>query len=164
MQEALGGWQLTAINSASSGIPVNLTYNENSFQDVSDILAYRPNLTGVPVVLPKSKRVKNASNTARLAFNPASVSVPGPNTPYGTAGRNSVRFDPIYNLDLGVHRVFPLYLEGTALDFRTEAFNILNKVNYAYPQSAAGQSTFGAVTAATTAPPRVLQFELKLIF
>jgi hypothetical protein len=164
MQEALGGWQLTAINSASSGIPVNLTYSENSFQDVSDILTYRPNLTGVPVVLPKSKRVKNASNTALLAFNPASVSIPGPNTPYGNAGRNSVRFDPLYNLDLGVHKVFPLYLEGTALDFRTEAFNILNKVNYAYPQSTAGQSTFGAVTAATTAPPRVLQFALKLIF
>jgi hypothetical protein len=164
MQEALGGWQLTAINSASSGLPVNLTYNENSFQDVSDILAYRPNVTGVPVVLPKSQRVKTAGNTVLVAFNPASVSVPGPNTPYGNAGRNSVRFDPYYNLDLGLHKTFPLYFEGTSLDFRTEAFNILNQTNYAYPQGAAGQSTFGAITAATTFPARVLQFALKLQF
>nr|WP_254061431.1 TonB-dependent receptor [Granulicella sp. L60] len=164
MQEALGGWQVTAINSASSGIPVNLTYNENSFQDVSDILAYRPNVTGAPVILPKSQRTKNSSNTTLQAFNPASVSVPDVNHPYGNAGRNSVRFDPYYNLDIGLHKTFPLYVAGTSLDFRTEAFNILNQTNYTYPQSAAGQSTFGAVTSATTAPARVLQFALKLIF
>jgi hypothetical protein len=165
MQEALGGWQITAINSASSGIPVNITYSENSFQDVSDILTYRPNLVaGVPVVLPKSKRVKNAANTSLLGLNPASVSVPDVNHPYGNAGRNSIRFDPFYNLDIGLHKVFPLYIEGTSLDFRAEAFNILNQTNYIYPQTGAGSSAFGAVTAATTAPARVLQFAAKLIF
>jgi hypothetical protein len=164
MQEALGGWQITGINSASSGLPVNLTYNENSFQDVSDLLAYRPNVTGPPIVLPKPQRVKASGNTVLIGFNPASVSVPDVNHPYGNAGRNSVRFDPYYNLDIGLHKTFPLYVAGTSLDFRTEAFNILNKVNYAYPQSAAGQSTFGAVVAATTQPARVLQFALKLIF
>jgi hypothetical protein len=164
MQEALGGWQITAINSASSGIPVNLTYTENSSQDVSDILTYRPNVTGAPVVLPKSQRVKASGNTVLVAFNPAAVSVPGPNQPYGNAGRNSVRFDPYYNLDIGLHKNFPLYFEGTSLDFRAEAFNILNQTNYAYPQSDAAKSTFGAVAALTTAPPRIMQFALKLMF
>jgi hypothetical protein len=164
MQEALGGWQITGINSASSGIPVNLTYNENSFQDVSDILTYRPNVTGAPVVLPKSQRVKASGNTVLIAFNSAAVSVPDVNHPYGNAGRNSVRFDPYYNLDIGLHKNFPLYTKGTSLDFRAEAFNILNRTNYAYPQSAAGQSTFGAVVALTTAPSRVMQFALKLMF
>jgi hypothetical protein len=164
MQEALGGWQITAINSASSGIPVNLVYSENSSQDVSDILAYRPNVTGAAVVLPKSKRVKNSSNTSLLAFNTAAASVPDVNHPYGNAGRNSVRFDPYYNLDIGLHKVFPLNFEGTSFDFRAEAFNILNQTNYQYPSSTVGQSTFGAVTAATTSPARVLQFAAKLIF
>lgn len=164
MQEALGGWQITAINSASSGIPVNLTYSENSFQDVSDILTYRPNVTGAPIVLPKSQRVKASGNTVLIAFNPAAVSVPDVNHPYGNAGRNSVRFDPLYNLDLGLHKNFPLYVEGTSIDFRAEAFNILNQTNYAYPQSGAGQSTFGAVVALTTAPARVMQFAVKFMF
>ena len=164
MQEALGGWQITAINSASSGIPVNLTYSENSNQDVSDILVYRPNVIGGPIVLPKSQRTKNRANTTLTALNSATVSVPGPNQPYGNAGRNSIRFDPFYNLDLGLHKNFPLYFEGTSLDFRAEAFNILNQTNYQYPQTGAGSSTFGAVTAATTAPSRVLQFAAKLIF
>jgi hypothetical protein len=164
MQEALGGWQITAINSASSGIPVNLVYSENSSQDVSDILAYRPNVTGAAVVLPKSQRVKNSSNTSLMSFNTAAASVPDVNHPYGNAGRNSVRFDPYYNLDIGLHKVFPLYIEGTSFDFRAEAFNILNQTNYQYPSSTVGQSTFGAVTAATTSPARVLQFAAKLIF
>ena len=164
MQEALGGWQVTAINSASSGIPTNLTYSENSFQDVSDLLPYRPNVTGAPVVLPKSQRVKASGNTVLFALNTAAVSVPDVNHPYGNAGRNSIRFDPYYNLDLGLHKNFPLYVEGTSIDFRAEAFNILNQTNYAYPQSGAGSSTFGAVTAATTFPARVLQFAAKLIF
>ena len=164
MQEALGGWQITAINSASSGLPTNLTYNENSSQDVSDILAYRPNVTGARVVLPKSKRIKANGNTVLFALNPASVSVPDINHAYGNAGRNSIRFDPYYNLDVGLHKNFPLYIEGTSLDFRAEAFNVLNQTNFAYPQSAAGASTFGAVTAATTFPPRIMQFALKLIF
>jgi hypothetical protein len=130
---------------------------------VSDILAYRPNVTANPV-LPKSQRVKNSSNTSLLTLNSAVVSVPDVNHPYGNAGRNSIRFDPFYNLDLGLHKNFPLYYEGTSLDFRAEAFNILNQTNYSFPQSGVGASTFGAVTAATTAPVRVLQFAAKLIF
>jgi len=164
MQEALGGWQITAINSASSGIPTNLVYGENSFQDVSDILAYRPNIIGSPVELPKSQRVKNSANTALLTLNTAAVAVPDVNHPYGNAGRNSIRFDPYYNLDIGLHKVFPLYFEGTSLDFRAEAFNILNQTNYQYPASTVGLSTYGTVTAATTAPARVMQFAAKFIF
>jgi hypothetical protein len=86
------------------------------------------------------------------------------NHPYGNAGRNSIRFDPYYNLDIGLHKVFPLYIEGTSFDFRAEAFNILNQTNYEYPASTVGQSTYGTVTASTTATARVLQFAAKLIF
>ncbi len=170
MQEALGGWQITAINSASSGLPVNLTYSENSFQDVSDLLAYRPNQTG-PVVLPKSQRTKAAGNTVLLAFAPVAtaanpnepVSIPDVNHPYGSAGRNSVRFDPFYQLDLGLHKDFPLYREGAFFEFRAEAFNLLNQTNYAFPLSNAS-SNFGVVTAAQVFPARILQFAGKIIF
>jgi len=163
MQEAFGGWQLTAINSASSGIPVNLTYSESSYQDVSDLLTYRPNQTGNPI-LPKSKRTKAPGNTVLQTLSTSSVSVPDVNHPYGNAGRNSLRFDSFHQLDLGLHKNFPLNFEGTSLDFRAEAFNVLNQTNYAYPQSNASSSTFGVVTAATTFPARIMQVALKLKF
>ena len=119
MQELLGGWQVTAINSASSGLPVNITYSPNSFQQVSPLLVQRPNLIGNPVI-PKNQRIKIAGNQDLVALqNPvfgvtgnAALSLPDVNHPYGSAGRNSVRFDPFYQLDLGLHKNFPLRLEG----------------------------------------------------
>ena len=53
MQEILGGWQVTAINSASSGLPVNITYSPNGAQQVSTILNLRPNQLPGNAVLPK---------------------------------------------------------------------------------------------------------------
>lgn len=173
MQEVLGGWQVTAINSASSGMPVNITYSPNSFQQVSPLLAPRPNLTGNPV-LPKSKRIKiNGNQNLATLQNPvfgfsgnAVLSLPDVNHPYGNAGRNSVRFDPFYQLDLGLHKNFPLYPEGVSFDFRAEAFNVLNQTNYAFPQSGYSptSSSFGVVAAGSTFPARILQFAGKIIF
>jgi hypothetical protein len=175
LQEVLGGWQITAINDANSGLPVNIIYSPNSFQSVSTILNQRPNQTpGIPAVLPKNKRVKFNGNQdievlAGSALTPTVAnpfSLPDVNHPYGNAGRNSVRFDPYYNLDLGLHKAFALYPRGTVFDFRVEAFNILNKVNYAFPTStyAPNSTSFGVVAAASTFPARVLQFAGKIIF
>jgi Carboxypeptidase regulatory-like domain/TonB-dependent Receptor Plug Domain len=164
MQEILGGWQVTAINSASSGLPVNITYSPNGAQQVSTILNLRPNQLPGNAVLPKSQRVRQPGNQTLVALNPALFSLPDPNHPYGSAGRNSVRFDPFYQLDLGLHKNFPLYPEGTSFDFRVEAFNLLNQTNYAFPQSGFGSSTFGVVAAGSTFPARILQFAGKIIF
>jgi hypothetical protein len=93
-------------------------------------------------------------------------SLPGNNHPYGNAGRNSIRFDPYYNLDLGLHKNFPLYPEGVSFDFRAEAFNVLNQTNYAFPQSGYSPTSgsFGIVAAGSTFPARILQFAGKIIF
>jgi hypothetical protein len=163
MQEVLGGWQLTAINSASSGMPVNITYSPNSFQQTSPLLVQRPNQTGNPV-LPKSQRTKISGNQDLITMKTSVFSLPNDTQPYGNAGRNSVRFDPFYQTDLGLHKSFELYRERATFDFRAEAFNVLNQTNYAFPQSNVSSSSFGIVAAASTFPARILQFAGKVIF
>ena len=165
MQEVLGGWQLTAINSASSGLPVNITYSPNSAQQVSTLLNARPNQIG-KALLPKSQRTRTSGNQGINTFNLASFSLPDPNHPYGNAGRNSVRFDNFYQLDMGLHKSFSLYPESVKFDFRFEAFNVLNQTNYAFPSSSYSptSSSFGVVTAASTFAPRILQFAGKIVF
>jgi hypothetical protein len=93
-------------------------------------------------------------------------SLPDVNHPYGNAGRNSVRFDPFYQLDMGLHKSFRLYPESVTFDFRAEAFNLLNQTNYAFPQSTFSptSSSFGVVAAGSTFPARILQFAGKIIF
>jgi Carboxypeptidase regulatory-like domain/TonB-dependent Receptor Plug Domain/TonB dependent receptor len=166
LQEALGGWQITAINSASSGMPVNITYSPLSSQSVSTILTQRPNQISKNVVIPKSQRVKNPSNQSLVALNIGAFSLPDVNHPYGNAGRNSVRFDPFYQLDMGLHKQFALRPEGTSFDFRAEAFNILNQTNYEFPSSSysPNSTTFGVVAAGSTFPARILQFAGKVTF
>jgi hypothetical protein len=161
MQALLGGWQISAINTATSGQPVNLIYSEPSQFDVSDLLNYRPNVTGNPVS-PSSLRTK--ATTALNGFlNTATVSVPTDVThPYGNAGRNSLRDFAYHETDLGLHKAFPLWNDASKLDFRAEAFNALNQVNYQAPDSNRSDGAFGAIT--TFFPPRQLQLALKLNF
>ncbi len=167
LQELLGGWQLTAINNNNSGQPINVTYSPNSAQTVSTILTARPNqIPGVPTVIAKNQRVRNAANTQFVALNFNAFTLPTVNQPYGNAQRNSIRFDAYRDTDIGLHKTFSLYPEGVGLEFRAEAFNIFNQTNYSLASSnlSSGASGFGVVNASTTFPARVLQFAAKLQF
>ena len=167
LQEVLGGWQITTIENAQSGAPVNIIYSPSAAQSVSTILNQRPNQLTNAAVLPKSQRTKTSNNQGINTLQLTAFSLPSPNQPYGSAGRNSVRFDPYYDTDLGLHKQFALYPEGVVFDFRVEAFNVLNQTNYAFPASetfSPGSSSFGVVTSATTFPARQLQFAGKIIF
>ena len=154
-----GGWQATVINFATSGLPVNLTYNVNSNFTVSDLPTYRPNRTGNP--LSGTTHVK--TSTALTGYlNPATVSLPTAASPFGNSSRNLIR-GPIFNeLDFGLHKGFDLGAEGRLLDFRAEAFNLANHVNYGAPDGNRSNTTFGSITSAF--PARQLQLALKLLF
>jgi Carboxypeptidase regulatory-like domain/TonB-dependent Receptor Plug Domain/TonB dependent receptor len=161
LQMALGDWQISATNIATSGQPVNLTYSESAAFDVSDLLAYRPNVSGNPVT-PSSKRIKTATSISNF-LNADAVSVPtDASQPYGNAGRNSLRDYSFNELDLGLHKGFRLWNETSLLDIRGEAFNLLNHVNYTNPDSNRSDGSFGSITGFF--PPRQLQVAAKLVF
>ncbi len=174
LQEVLGGWQLTVINDVNSGLPVNVSYSPNSFQQVSPLLVQRPNQAPGNPVIPKGQRIKIGGNQDSVGLqngvfgavtNPI-FSLPTVNQPYGNAGRNSIRFDPYYNTDIGLHKQFALYPESVKFDFRFEAFNVFNLTNFNFPSSTFSptSSSFGVVAAASTLPPRILQFAGKILF
>ena len=164
VQGLLGGWQLSAINTATSGQPVNLIYNVSSTATVSSLLNYRPNVIGNPVTK-NGQRVKTATSVTNF-LDPNAVIAPtvpaDQSTPYGNAGRNSLRGYPFYQLDTGLHKGFGLWSESSQLDLRFEAFNVLNQVNYGAPDSNRSDSSFGSIT--SFFPPRQLQLAAKLIF
>jgi hypothetical protein len=160
-QTLVGGWQFTVIDTNTSGQPVNLIYSEPSQFDVSDLLNYRPNVTGNPRS-PRSLWVKTATSLNGY-LNPSTVSNPTDvSHPYGNAGRNSIRDNAFYQMNAGLHKTFPLWSESSNLDFRCEAFNALNTVNYTAPDSNRQDGGFGNITGYF--PPRQIQLALKLIF
>jgi hypothetical protein len=81
---------------------------------------------------------------------------------YGNAGRNSLRDNGFYQMNAGLHKVFPLWSEASNLDFRCEGFNALNAVNYQNPDSNRSDGGYGAIT--SYFPPRQIQLALRLTF
>jgi hypothetical protein len=164
----LGGWQVTVINNMNSGLPTNLNYNNptSSNTNVTDLYTYRPNVVGNPIA-PASNRTK--SSTALTGYllkstgpGVAGASVPLTGNPFGNAQRNMVVGPAFFQTDLGLHKAFPLWREGSTFDFRAEAFNVLNKVNYQAPDGNVSNNTYGSITSAY--PARQLQLAAKIIF
>jgi hypothetical protein len=157
LETALGGWAVSGINTMTSGQPVNLTYDPSApFTITSANLVYRPNVIGDPL-LPGGQRGPSQY------FNKANVLAPtNVAQPLGNAGRNIVSGFPYYNLDLGIHKQFPIWGENKKLEFRAELFNALNKTNFSPPSGDVSKPTFGTTT--STLPARQLQLALKLIF
>jgi Carboxypeptidase regulatory-like domain/TonB dependent receptor len=121
------------------------------------------------------------------AINPDAFSLPSGCTPYscppgtaaGNAPRNFLRGFGAWQMDLAIRREFPIY-ERLKLQFRAEAFNILNHPNFGTINptycSAGPGCTFGQATATLAnsvgglnpvyqmGGPRSMQFALKLTF
>ncbi len=91
----------------------------------------------------------------------------------GTLGRNYVRDPSFWALNTAVQRSFPIY-ERLRLNFRVDAFNILNHPSLGSFDTGLSDSTFGELTGVTTigssnvlyamGASRSLQFSLKLQF
>lgn len=149
------GWRLTAINTMTSGLPINLTYNPSAQASVSSFPSYRPNITGNPME-PAGQR-----NIYRY-FNPVTVAIPNYTQPFGNAGRNIGRSNALLQLDCGVHRQFPLGAERRQLEFRAEMFNALNRTNFMAADGNRSDAGFGTIT--STFPARQIQLALRFGF
>ena len=180
-----GGWQLSSIFQARSGLPENITLVSGFFGN-----PVRPNY------VPGQSRYVNHLTwvTQNGSYNATAFQVPpkydgtwGVN--YGNVGRNALRGPGFFQWDFSAMKNFSL-TEKAKLQFRTDLFNILNHPNYANPDggictavapasgttpaTCAPNANFG-VTASTVAnqtgngqigngTARQAQFSLKLLF
>jgi len=162
-QYVIGGWQVTGINYLISGLPVNISYTPDSAQQLSNLakFIYHPNLVGNPV-LGSGSRTSLGSGVYQY-LDPSAVSVPtAANTPDGNCPRNVARAPGYSDLDLGLHKRFPLGFEKIGLEFRAEAFNVLNHPNPQGPDANDGDSNYGQIN--SYFPSRQMQMALKLNF
>lgn len=176
---ALGNWQFTAIHTATSGLPVNLTYSAGGYvpsgthypsyafaltagaASSGTLFSQRPNMSGNPVA-PRSQWVKSSTKLTGY-LSTTTVTLPtDPSQPIGNAPRNAARTPAFSQLDIGLHKAFGLGFKDIKLDFRGEAFNILNQVNYQAPNQTRTDGSFGTIT--SNYPARQLQFALKLMY
>jgi hypothetical protein len=160
--KVLGGWQLSGLASAMSGRPVNITI-DRSATDMLDGNSrdQRPHL------LP-GMSLYSAPRTINNWFNPAAFATPAVDT-WGNLGRNLGRGPGYYEIDTALEKEIAL-TERLKLEFRAEAFNLLNHPIFGDPDSDVSDSSFGVITsqlntgATGIGSSRRLQFMLRLEF
>jgi hypothetical protein len=80
---------------------------------------------------------------------------------FGNAGTGILVGPGNFNVDLGIHRNFPV-TEKLTLSYRCEMFNAFNHANFNVPNASIGSASAGQISG--TAAARVFQMALKVIF
>ncbi len=153
----LGNWQFNDLFQAHSGI----AFTPCITSDIANIgqqswMCYE-HLNVVPGVNP------NLSHRSAAAwFNTAAFAVPAAGT-FGNAGRNSLRGPAFWDLDMSLFREFPVREERT-IEFRAEAFNMLNHPYLGQPSNDWNAGTAFGTIGSVQNLPRQLQLAVKFLF
>jgi hypothetical protein len=154
----LGGWQISGISTFESGRPYDI-FSTRDAEHTGN--SSRPDLIGDPAIPPGSDETRTGP--------PASAFAPPPFGRPGNVGRNTFT-GPLYlNTDVDLIRTFKL-TERFNLQFRAEAYNVFNQVQFALPGNVISDpGTFGISTAEVgrpdgTSSARQIQLALKLNF
>jgi hypothetical protein len=153
----ISGWAINGVTSFQSGLPLGFTTNvnlTNSFNGGS-----RPN------VAVRCAKSISGSAQSRLNgwFNTSCFTQPATFT-FGSESR----FDPnlrgagVNNWDFALSKNTTL-TERMGFQFRTEFFNLFNRVQFAQPGLAVGNPSFGVISSQTNSP-RLIQFALRVIY
>jgi len=158
----LGGWSVSGTNLMASGEAQTLTYTPGASFVVSGIQQdfrganfYRPNVNGDPY---DDKDSVTNYLSRETVTNPTD-----PSQPFGNAPRNSVRGPWFWQLDFAAAKDFRLPVGSqTRVQFRVEAFNLLNRTNFRAPNANRSAANYGTITAAYDA--RQIQLGVKVLF
>ncbi len=152
----LGGWQVNGIATYQTGFPLSVTTQNTCVNCGNNVL--RPNNNGHSAELsgPISQRLNGYFDTSVFS-QPAPFS-------FGNVGRTlpDVRGPGQQNIDFSLFKNFHP-IERLQVQFRAEAFNLLNQVVFGMPDMVLSNLNFGQITSQGNGP-RNVQFGLKLLF
>ncbi|MHB8302299.1 MAG: outer membrane beta-barrel protein [Acidobacteriaceae bacterium] len=157
VNEVLRNWEANGILTLQSGEPFSVLSGVD--HSTSGINMDRADLVGNPH-LPGGRShaqlVQEYFNTAAFTENALGT--------FGNTGRDFLVGPGYADLDFALDRTFKLPVNRKAqfLQFRAEAFNIANRVNFFNPIASVASKADGRITRANT--PRILQFALKYHF
>ncbi len=177
----LNGWQIAGIAVFQSGLPFSIV--DNPGNAVIQRANFNRNFNGdIYTSGDVSARLNGFFNTAAFVRScPIGTLVGGalvacayngtgavnnplfdPANPFGNTTRNGFTGPGQKNVDISLIKFIP-FSERIRGEFRIEAFNVFNWVNYANPNNNISGANFGRIERAATGP-RVIQLGLKLNF
>jgi hypothetical protein len=164
LNQIIGGWQVAFLNQWHSGF---------AFTTVSEAFPISFNANSPALFIGNRSDIRTsvhddrAAGQIQLFANPTAAlnAFTGP-IGFESPTRNNLRGPRFSNTDLSVNKHFQLG-ENYGLEFRAEAYNAFNQVNFALPTGSvadinSSSAPFGVIT--DDAGPRVMQFSLRFDF
>jgi len=159
LREVAGGWSISGITVAQSGLPLYIGYTGNDTLGLGGGTNNRPNLVS-KVSYPK--KVGAWFSTSSFA-DPVAPWNGGANQGFGNAGKDSVVGPGLFNWNLSLFKSIPLTAhEGPKIELRFESFNTFNHTSFQGVDTGSHDGNFGQVT--NDYGPRTLQLGGKFKF
>jgi len=158
-REVLGGWQVSGVTAAETGLPLYITYTGSDVVGLGCCFTNRPNKVA-SVSYPKTVGAWFSTNSFA---DPVAPWNGGPNQGFGSAGKDSVVGPPLFNWNLSLFKSIPLTgREGPHIELRFESFNTFNHTQFSGVDTGSHDGNFGAVTSDYGA--RTLELGGKFVF
>ncbi|MGH9325822.1 MAG: carboxypeptidase regulatory-like domain-containing protein [Terriglobia bacterium] len=146
-KQILGGWTYADMTTIQSGFSLS-----PGFSSATAGLAVYPNrVAGSSIVGPK---------TVNEWFNTSAFAAPAFGY-FGNAAPGSIPGPGVVDFDMAFYKDFHI-TERNVMQFRAEAFNIFNVVNFSGVSTTLGVSNVGQLTSALD--PRIFEFDLRFQF
>ncbi len=149
-----GGWQMNGIVTLQSGSLFSILSGADNSQ--SGVGKDRADVVGdwhLSGDQSKNSMVNRYFNTGAFTANAAGT--------FGNSGRNVLRGPGNKDIDFGMIKTFTV-VEASRVQFRAEAFNLLNHANLGNPNGTVSSANFGRIT--TAGNSRIVQLALKFLF
>jgi hypothetical protein len=180
--EIAGNWQLNAVYTYLSGAPFTVGTIGNRLENGGGQSSPRPDAVAGCSLYTGVSPEQAATGTSNPWFN-ASCFTPAPIGVYGNAGRDTIIGPNIWDMDLAVQKNWKVtkISEAFGVQFKAEAFNILNHPSFQNPNATVFNPALSAAVvtnplagtvanasagtiSAVNSSPRQVQLALKIIF
>ena len=155
--KVLNGWQMNAVAVWQSGFPFGVSAGrDNSLRGSTD----RANFVGGESAQLSNDRsqaemIQKWFDTTKFVMNPIGT--------FGNSGRNILRGPRYFNTDFGLLKELQL-TDRVGFQFRAEAFNVFNTVNFRLPDSNLSSAQFGRINQVVADSQRIIQLGAKVLF
>jgi hypothetical protein len=158
----LGGWTVSGIISARSGLPVSFSPSAGSFP-----IGYQLASPAIVIGNPSAFAIDIRDTPTGIQFfaDPAAAQAAIRDPHHGELGsRNAFRGPGFWSMDMGLSKRFTApWSEKHRFTIRADAFNVTNTPQFAIPNLTRLSSNFGIISGNTSAA-RVIQFGARYDF
>jgi hypothetical protein len=144
--------------------PGSVTQNLNGYLNAACFAAV-PNLPAGTVLGNFNPQETNGAGSYTVGNNGVAGDS-GVGSLFGGLGRNILRGPGAERFDLALSKIFPIRKLGeqAGIEFRAEAFKVLNNPIFSNPAANISNSNFGTITSTVDSTGRILQLAMKVNF